>query len=130
MEYLFVNEREPSGRVRLQGQEIKKVEAFRYLGSTVQGNRECGKEVKKCVEAGWNGWRVSAKMKEVSKTVARPAMLGGLETAAELEVAEMKMLRLALGVGRTERLRKESIRGTAQGDTLDHDTLYFIQMSS
>ncbi len=83
-EYMCVNERDPSGRVRLQGEEIKKVEDFKYLGSTVQSNGECGKEVKKRVQAGWNGWRkvsgvmcdrrVSAKMKgKVYKTVVRPA---------------------------------------------------------
>ena len=53
-EYMCVNERNPSGTVKLQGAEIKKVEDFKYLGSTVQNNGECGKEVKKRVQAGWN----------------------------------------------------------------------------
>ncbi|KAK3574192.1 hypothetical protein QTP86_004414 [Hemibagrus guttatus] len=56
-EYMCVNEREGSGTVRLQGEEVKKVQEFKYLGSTVQSNGECGKEVKKRVQAGWNGWR-------------------------------------------------------------------------
>ncbi|KAK3562199.1 hypothetical protein QTP86_030199, partial [Hemibagrus guttatus] len=43
-EYMCVNEREGSGTVRLQGEEVKKVEEFKYLGSTVQSNGECGKE--------------------------------------------------------------------------------------
>ncbi|MCJ8736308.1 hypothetical protein PDJAM_G00258080 [Pangasius djambal] len=38
------NEREGSGTVRLQGEEVKKVQEFKYLGSTVQSNGECGKE--------------------------------------------------------------------------------------
>ncbi|KAK3505781.1 hypothetical protein QTP70_003995 [Hemibagrus guttatus] len=50
-EYICVNEREGSGTVRLQGEEVKKVEEFKYLGSTVQSNGECGKEVKKRVQA-------------------------------------------------------------------------------
>ncbi|KAK3517562.1 hypothetical protein QTP70_012548 [Hemibagrus guttatus] len=54
-EYMCVNEREGSGTVRLQGEEVKKVQEFKYLGSTVQSNGECGKEVKKRVQAGWNG---------------------------------------------------------------------------
>lgn len=130
-EYMCVNERDPSGSVRLQGEEIKKVDDFKYLGSTVQCNGECGKEVKKRVQAGWNGWRkvsgvmcdrrVSAKMKgKMYKSVVRPAMLFGLETVslrkrqeAELEVAEMKMLRFSLGVTRMDRIRNEYIRGTA-----------------
>ncbi|KAK3554669.1 hypothetical protein QTP70_032672 [Hemibagrus guttatus] len=54
-EYMCVNEREGSGTVRLQGEDVKKVQEFKYLGSTVQSNGECGKEVKKRVQAGWNG---------------------------------------------------------------------------
>ncbi|KAK3561987.1 hypothetical protein QTP86_022733, partial [Hemibagrus guttatus] len=130
-EYMCVNEREGSGTVRLQGEEVKKVQEFKYLGSTVQSNGECGKEVKKRVQAGWNGWRkvsgvlcdrkISARIKgKVYKTVVRPAMLYGLKTVSlrkrqesELEVAELKMLRFFLGVTRLDRIRNEYIRGTA-----------------
>ncbi|KAK3538124.1 hypothetical protein QTP70_030294, partial [Hemibagrus guttatus] len=120
-EYMCVNEREGSGTVRLQGEEVKKVQEFKYLGSTVQSNGECGKEVKKRVQAGWNGWRkvsgvlcdrkISARIKgKVYRTVVRPAMLYGLETVSmrkrqesELEVAELKMLSITfyLAVGLT-----------------------------
>ncbi|KAK3518340.1 hypothetical protein QTP86_018635, partial [Hemibagrus guttatus] len=130
-EYMCVNEREGSGTVRLQGEEVKKVQEFKYLGSTVQSNGECGTEVKKRVQAGWNGWRkvsgvlcdqnISARIKgKVYRTVVRPAMLYGLETVSlrkrqesELEVAELKMLRFSLGVTRLDRIRNEYIRGTA-----------------
>ncbi|KAK3526951.1 hypothetical protein QTP86_005760 [Hemibagrus guttatus] len=130
-EYMCVNEREGSGTVRLQGEEVKKVQELKYLGSTVQSNGECGKEVKKRVQAGWNGWRkvsgvlcdrkISARIKgKVYRTVVRPAMLYGLETVSlrkrqesELEVAELKMLRFSLGVTRLDRIRNEYIRGTA-----------------
>ncbi|KAK3556562.1 hypothetical protein QTP70_009536 [Hemibagrus guttatus] len=130
-EYMCVNEREGSGTVRLQGEEVKEVQEFKYLGSTVQSNEECGKEVKKRVQAGWNGWRkvsgvlcdrkISARIKEkVYRTVVRPAMLYGLETVSlrkrqesELEVAELKMLRFSLGVTRLDRIRNQYIRGTA-----------------
>ncbi|KAK3547070.1 hypothetical protein QTP86_009563 [Hemibagrus guttatus] len=43
-EYMCVNEREGSGTVRLQGEEVKKVQEFKCLGSIVQSNGECGKE--------------------------------------------------------------------------------------
>ncbi|KAK3558157.1 hypothetical protein QTP86_011880 [Hemibagrus guttatus] len=130
-EYMCVNEREGSGTVRLQGEEVKKVQEFKYLGSTVQSNGECGKEVKKRVQAGWNGWRkvsgvlcdqkISVRIKgKVYRTVVRAAMLYGLETVSlrkrqesELEVAELKMLRFSLGVTRLDRIRNEYIRGTA-----------------
>ncbi|KAK3568487.1 hypothetical protein QTP86_008540 [Hemibagrus guttatus] len=130
IEYMCVNEREGSGTVMLQGEEVKKVQEFKYLGSTVQSNGECGKEVKKRVQAGWNGWRkvwgvlcdrkISARIKgKVYRTVVRPAMMYGLETVSlrkrqesELEVAELKMLRFSLGVTRLDRIRNEYIRGT------------------
>ncbi|KAK3532331.1 hypothetical protein QTP86_016043, partial [Hemibagrus guttatus] len=135
-EYMCVNEREGSGTVRLQGEEVKKVQEFKYLGSTVQSNGECGKEVKKRVQAGWNGWRkvsgvlcdrkISARIKEkVYRTVVRPAMLYGLDSVSlrkrqesELEVAELKMLKFSLGVTRLDRIRNEYIRGTAHVGSL------------
>ncbi|XP_048056909.1 uncharacterized protein LOC125274573 [Megalobrama amblycephala] len=129
-EYMCVNERVPSGTVRLQGEEVKKVQDFKYFGSTVQSNGECGKEVKKRVQAGWNGWRkvsgllcdrVPARIKgKVYRTAVRPAILYGLKTVAlrkrqeeDIEVAELKMLRFSLGVTRMDRIRNEYIRGTA-----------------
>ncbi|KAK3507530.1 hypothetical protein QTP70_028078, partial [Hemibagrus guttatus] len=130
-EYMCVNEREGSGTVRLQGEEVKKVQEFKYLGSTVQSNGECGKEVKKRVQAGWNGWRkvsgvlcerkISARIKgKVYRTVVRAAMLYGLEIVSlrkrqesELEVPELNMLRFSLGVTRLDRIRNEYIRRTA-----------------
>ncbi|KAK3563150.1 hypothetical protein QTP86_016389 [Hemibagrus guttatus] len=130
-EYMCVNVREGSGTVRLQGEEVKKVQEFKYLGSTVQSNGECGKEVKKRVQAGWNWCRkvsgvlcdrkISARIKgKVYRTVVRPAMLYGLETVSlrkrqesELEVAELKILKFSLGVTRLDRIRNEYIRGTA-----------------
>ena len=88
--------------------------------------------MKKRVPAGWNGWRrisgvicdrrVPARVKgKVYRVAVRPAMLYGLETMvltkrqeAEMEVAELKMLRFSLGVTRMNKIRNEYIRGTAQ----------------
>ncbi|KAK3564447.1 hypothetical protein QTP86_020386 [Hemibagrus guttatus] len=92
-EYMCVNEREGSGTVRLQGEEVKKVQEFKYLGSTVQSNGEYEKEVKKRVQAE----TVSLRKRQES----------------ELEVAELKMLRFSLGVTRLDRIRNKFIRGTA-----------------
>ena len=109
-----------------------KVDNFKYLGLTVQSNGECGREVKKRVQAGWNGWRrmsgvicdrrVPSRVKgKVYRVAVRPAMLYGLETVAltkrqeaEMEVAELKMLRFLLGVTRMDKIRNEYIRGTVQ----------------
>ena len=35
---MCVNERDENGTVKLQGEELVKVEEFKYLGSTVQSN--------------------------------------------------------------------------------------------
>ena len=131
-EYMCVNERQVNGTVKMQGEEVAKVEDFKYLGSTVQSNGVCGREVKKREQAGWNGWRrisgvicdrrVPARVKgKLYKVVVRPSMLYGLETVAltkrqeaEMEVAELKMLRFSLRVTRMDTIRNEYIRGTAQ----------------
>ena len=132
-----MNERQDngSGTVNMQGEEVAKVEDFKYLGSTVQRNGECGREVKMRVQAGWNGWRrmsgvicdrrVPARVKvKVYKVAVGPATLYGLETVAltkrqeaEMEVAELTMLRFSLGVTRMDKIKNEYIRltrGTAQ----------------
>ena len=55
----------------------------------------------------------------------RPAMIYGLETVAvtkkqveEMEVAEMKMLRLAMGVMRKNKIRNKYIRSTVKVERL------------
>ena len=60
--------------------------------------------------------RVKGKM---YKIVVRPAMLYGMETVAvtekhlgKMEVAELKMVRWALGVTRKDKIRNEDVRGT------------------
>ena len=130
-EYMCLNTTGDSTSVELQGAEVAKVEEFKYLGTTIQSSGGCSKEVKKRIQAGWNSWRsvtgvicdrkVSAKMKgKIYKTVVRPAMMYGLETVAltkrqeaELEVAELRMLRFSLGVTRMDKIRNKYIRGTA-----------------
>ncbi|XP_033111638.1 uncharacterized protein LOC117112637 [Anneissia japonica] len=115
---------------RVQVEEI--LENWRYAleNRGMKNNGGCDKEVKKRVQAGWNGWRrvtgvicyrrVSAKMKgKIYKTVVRPAMAYGLETVAltkrqeEMEVAELKMLRFSFGVTRKNKIRNDFIRGFA-----------------
>ena len=115
---------------------MPRVKEFKYLGSTVQGSGGCEREVKKRVQAGWNGWRrVSGVIDErrlpdrvkgkVDSSVVRPAMVYGLETVAvtkkqveEMEVAEMKRLRFAMGVTRKDKIRNEHIRNTVKIEQL------------
>ena len=58
---------------------------------------------------------------DIYKSVVRPAMLYGMETVAvterqmgKMEVAELKMVRWALGVTRKDKIRNEYVRGTAK----------------
>ena len=126
-EYLCINGRRNSK---------DRVKEFKYLGSTVQESGGCEREVKKRVQAGWNGWRrvsgvicdkrLPSRVKgKVYSSVVRPAMVYGLETVAvtkkqveEMEVAEMKMLRFAMGVTRKDKIRNEHIRSTVKVERL------------
>ena len=117
-EYLCINGGKDDEIVKMEDTKVPRVKEFKYLGSTVQEIGSCEREVKKRVQAGWNGWRkisgvicdkrLPARVKEkVYSSVVRPAMVYGLETVAvtkkqvkKMEVAEMKMLRFAMGVTR------------------------------
>ena len=66
--------------------------------------------------------KLSGKVKgKIYKSVVRPAMLYGMKTAAvterqvgKMEVAELKMVRWALGVTRKGKIRNEYVRGIAK----------------
>ena len=102
----------------------------------MQESGSCEREIKKRVQAGWNGWRKVSEVicdrrlptrvqGKVYSSVVRPAMVYGLETVAvtkkqvkEIKVAEMKMLRFARGVTRKDKIRNEYIRGTVKVERL------------
>ena len=135
-EYLCINGGNDNETVKMEDTKVPRVKVFKYLGSTVQESGDCEREVKKRVQAGWNGWRrvsgvicdrrLPARVKrKVYSSVARPAMVYGLEMVAvtkkqveEMEVTEMKMLRFAMGVTRKDRIRKEYIRSTVKVEQL------------
>ena len=130
--YLCINGENDDETVKMEDTKLPRVKEFKYLGSTVQECGGCEREVKKRVQAGWNGWRrvsgvicnrkLPARVKgKVYSSVVRPAMVYGLETEAvtkkqveEMEVAEMKMLRFAMGVTRKDKIRNEYIRSTVK----------------
>ena len=115
-EYLCINKRNDKETMKMEDIKTPRVKEFKYLGSTVQESGSCEREVKRRVQAGWNRWRkvlvvicdkrLPAKAKrKVYSSVIRPAMVYGLETVAvtkkqveEMEVAEMKTLKFAMGV--------------------------------
>ena len=135
-EYLCINGGNDDETVKMEDTKVPRVKEFKYLGSMVQESGGCEREVKKRVQAGWNGWRrvsgvicdkrLPARVKgKVYSSVVRPAMVYGLETVAvtkkqveEMEVAEMKMLRFAMGVTRKDKIRNEHIRSTVKVERL------------
>ena len=137
-EYLCLSTNANGNTIKMQGSDLARVTKFKYLGSTVQQSGDSGCEVKRRIQAGWNGWRrlsgilcdrkLSAKLKgKIYKTAVRPAMMYGMETVAltgrqeqELSVAELRMLRFALGVTRRDRIRNEYIRGTAGVEQIEN----------
>ena len=92
-EYLCINGGNDDETVKMEDTIVSRVMEFKYLGSTVQESGGCEREVKKRVQAGWNGWRrlsgvicdkrLPARVKgKVYSLVVRPAMVYGLETVA------------------------------------------------
>ena len=128
-EYLWVNGGNDDETVKMEDKTVPRVKEFKYLGSTVQESGSCEREVKRRVQAGWNRSRkvlgvicnrsLPARVKgKVYSSVVRPAMVYGLamvvitkKQVEEMEVAEMKMLRFAMGVTRKDKIRMEYIRG-------------------
>ena len=108
-EYLGCNEHQDA-EIHLQGETVKRVKIFTYLGSTFAEDGELGVEVTHRVQSGWKNWktvsgvlcdrRMNVKIKgKVYRTVVRPSLMYGVETWAlkkaqenKLEVAEMRML--------------------------------------
>ena len=77
----------------MEDTKVSTVKEFKYLESMVQESGGCEREVKKRVQAGWNGWRkvlgvicnrrLPARVKgKVYSSVVRSAMVYGLEMVA------------------------------------------------
>ena len=77
----------------MEDTKMPRVKEFKYLGSTVQESGSCERQVKRRVQAGWNGWkkvsgvicdnRLPARVKgKVYNLVVRPVMVYKLETVA------------------------------------------------
>ena len=55
--YLCINGGNDDETVKMEDTKVSRVKEFKYLGSTVQESGGCEREVKKRVQAGWNGWK-------------------------------------------------------------------------
>ena len=56
-EYLCIGGGDDDETVKMEDTKVPRVKEFKYLGSTVQESGSCEREVKRRVQAGWNGWR-------------------------------------------------------------------------
>ena len=95
--------------INMQGQNLERVNTFKYLGATLAENGDLDAEMARRIQSGWKNWRrisvilcdrrISLRvMGKVYNTVVRPAMMYGAETWAvkkvqekKLDVAEMRM---------------------------------------
>ena len=121
--------------IPLQGETVKRVKTFTYLGSTLAEDGELDAEVANRVQSGWKNWkrvsgvlcdrRMNVKIKgkvyrtasgKTSTATAVWAETWALKKAQEkkLEVAEMRMLRWMCGVTKLDKIRNERIRGTTK----------------
>ena len=55
-EYLGCNEHQDAD-IHLQGDTVKRVKIFTYLGSTLVEDGELNAEVKQIVQSGWKNWK-------------------------------------------------------------------------
>ena len=125
------NERQ-FAEIHIQGETVKIVKTFTYLGSTLAEGGVLDAEVTHRVQSGWKNWkrvsgvlcdrRMNVAIKgKVYRIVVRAPLMYVAETWAlkkvqehKLEVAEMRMLRLICGVTKLDRIRNERIRGTTK----------------
>ena len=110
------------------GQELKQVSKFKYLGSVFERDGRCEVDVKERIRVGWAKWtevnevindsRMPLKLKlKVYESMVRPVIIYGSECwtlrkkeEQLLERTEMKMLRRILGVTLRDKIRNEEIR--------------------
>ena len=125
-------DREQRVEVRLDGEVIKSVDGFKYLGLTITVDGSEEREVTRRIQAGWKNWRevsgvlcderMPVKLKgKVYKTVVRLAMMNGMDATPikkvnekRMNVAEMKMLIWMSGVTRRDRIPNTRIRETVK----------------
>ena len=111
--------------------KLPKCEQFKYLGTTIQQDGGCQKEVKLRISKAWNKWReltgvlcdrkMPSKLKTlIYKTAIRPALIYGNETwpitgtqAGKIGSCEMRMLRYCLGISLEEHRRNETLTAEA-----------------
>ena len=114
--------------VKLNGEELKNVDHFKYLGSVIDKDGTIDRDVDLRVQAAWSSWRkltgvlydrkIPLRLKaKVYEAIIRPALMYGSESWAmkvtnkrKIATTEMRMLLGILGVSRRDHVRNEEIR--------------------
>ena len=116
------------GSIEINGIELKKVPAFKYLGSILTPDGSADDDCTHRTNTAWKRWseltgvlcdrKMPVRLKsKIYKAAVRPVALYGAECwpttkamEAKLNVMEMNMLRWSLGVTRCDRIRNDTIR--------------------
>ena len=116
------------GTINIDGEDLKKVMQFKYLGSVISSDGETLPDARARVNAAWSKWRqttgvlcdprMHTRLKsKIYKTVIRPVALYGSECwpttvkhEQALHVMEMRMLRWSLGLTRYDRITNDDVR--------------------
>jgi hypothetical protein len=126
-EYMTTDANE-QGTICVDGTDLPRTVAFRYLGSMITNNGSLRSEVIARINAAWLKWRsttgvlcdkkINDRLKsKIYRTVVRPVAIYGAEcwpatkdVERRLGVMEMKMLRWISGVTRLDHVRNDDIR--------------------
>ena len=114
--------------MKVNGDQLKNVDHFKYLGSVIDRDGTIDRDVDLRVRAAWSSWRkltgvlydrkIPLRLKaKVYEAIIRPALTYGSECWAmkvtnkrKIATTEMRMLRGILGVSRRDHMRNEEIR--------------------
>ena len=114
--------------MKVNGDELKNVDHFKYLGSVIDRDGTIDRYVDLRVRAAWSSWRkltgvlydrkIPLRQKaKVYEAIIRPALTYGSKCWAmkvtskrKIATTEMSMLRWILGVSRRDHMRNEEIR--------------------
>ena len=123
--------------IELNGEELKNVDHFKYLGSVIDKDGTIDRDVDLRVQAAWASWRkltgvlydrkIPLRLKaKIYETIIRPALPYGSECWAmkvtnkrKIATTEMRMLRGILGVSRRDHMRNEEIRRILHLSSID-----------
>ena len=124
----YLSTRETPLPMTLDGEELKNVDHFMYLGSVIDKDGTIDRDVDLRVRAAWSSWikltgvlydrKIPLRLKaKVYESIIRPTLTYGSECWAmkvtnkrKIATTEMRMLRGILGVSIREHMRNEEIR--------------------